>query len=229
MVPILLVYILIVFALVGIAIYEHVTISTLSLPIPHALTILTILLPLLSPATAYFTPRLLQPASHSTTTTTTTNNNNNNPNNNPDRALTRKPPPSPSRNPAVLPIALNLALLTTTTALLTLLSLPLLSPATAQCRLAQQWHALFSAHDGPAIRAIQDALACCGFRSPRDMAWPFPAPGPPGRGPNEACERQFAGRTEGCLRRWEGEMRRGAGAGVGDFLQQTLRVTKRCP
>ena len=36
---------------------------------------------------------------------------------------------------------------------------------------------MFVNKDGEGIRAIQDALGCCGFASTRDMAWPFPGPG----------------------------------------------------
>ena len=38
-----------------------------------------------------------------------------------------------------------------------------------------------------AIRGIQDALACCGFRTTVDQAWPFPRRG---RGPG-ACVDMF--------------------------------------
>ncbi|KAK4033072.1 hypothetical protein C8A01DRAFT_40488, partial [Parachaetomium inaequale] len=55
-----LLYALILLALTGIAIYEHITITTLSLPVSPALTILTILLPLLAPIATFSTPALFK-------------------------------------------------------------------------------------------------------------------------------------------------------------------------
>jgi hypothetical protein len=39
------------------------------------------------------------------------------------------------------------------------------------CLLSQKWLSFWKSHDAAAIRAIQDALTCCGFRSTSDMAW----------------------------------------------------------
>lgn len=60
---------------------------------------------------------------------------------------------------------------------------------------------MFHKKDGEGIKAIQDALGCCGFASTRDMAWPFPGRG---RGA-DACEVRFD-RTPGrCLDGLRGE------------------------
>ena len=60
---------------------------------------------------------------------------------------------------------------------------------------------MFHRKDGEGIRAIQDALGCCGFASTRDMAWPFPGAG---RGAG-ACEARFDGTASRCLDGLRGE------------------------
>lgn len=42
------------------------------------------------------------------------------------------------------------------------------------CSLSETWSHLFRSKNAAAIRTIQDTLACCGFQSPRDQAYPFP-------------------------------------------------------
>ncbi|KAH6622699.1 hypothetical protein F5144DRAFT_622843 [Chaetomium tenue] len=203
-----LLYGLIILALVGIAIYEHITISTLSLPVSPALTILTILLPLLSPLTTLLAPNLFKPPRNKN------NNNNNNTRNRHTLTIPHNPPTKTTLTPPTLTTLTTLAhllqLLLTTT-LTTLHTTHLTSPTTTSCLLSQRWRTLFQAHDARAVRAIQDALACCGFRSARDMAWPFP---PAGR---DACQTQF-GRTEACLPAWEGVWRGAVGAELGVCL-----------
>ena len=61
-----------------------------------------------------------------------------------------------------------------------------------------------------AIRAIQDALECCGLRSLRDDAWPFPGDG---RGAG-ACVEMY-GRTRACEGPWMGRSRMVLGTAVG--------------
>ena len=43
------------------------------------------------------------------------------------------------------------------------------------CPLEQEWKGMFKRHDAEGIRAIQDALNCCGFKSVVDMPYPFPS------------------------------------------------------
>lgn len=64
------------------------------------------------------------------------------------------------------------------------------------CEQQQRWQALFRAHDGGAIKHIQDVLQCCGFRNKNDMAFPFPAKGAP------ATCTQLTGRGQGCALPW---------------------------
>ena len=49
-----------------------------------------------------------------------------------------------------------------------------LSPSSLNCSLSSTWNLLFRAKDATAIRTIQDALHCCGFRTTHDQAYPFP-------------------------------------------------------
>lgn len=76
------------------------------------------------------------------------------------------------------------------------------------CLLEGKWKKLWTDHDGETIRAIQDALGCCGFRSVKDMAWPFPR-GRPGEG-GETCAVKY-GRTLACREPWQQAMGSAAG------------------
>jgi hypothetical protein len=42
------------------------------------------------------------------------------------------------------------------------------------CPLERTWRAWFRAKDATHIKAVQDALRCCGFNTYLDSAWPFP-------------------------------------------------------
>lgn len=42
------------------------------------------------------------------------------------------------------------------------------------CPLHDKWQEMRMSKDAKSIQRIQDAFNCCGFKSPRDMAWPFP-------------------------------------------------------
>jgi hypothetical protein len=61
-----------------------------------------------------------------------------------------------------------------------------------------------------AIRAIQDALNCCGLRSTVDRAWPFRD----ARHEVTACQEAF-GRARSCFEGWRGAERRVAGVILG--------------
>ncbi|KAK4235775.1 hypothetical protein C8A03DRAFT_36361 [Achaetomium macrosporum] len=195
---ILILYSLIILALIGIAIYEHITIATLSLPISPALTVLSILLPFLSLCTTLFTPHLFHPRS---------------PQNRNRKHITPSPfLPLPLQ--PLLPYILHISQQILTTILATLFAQPLTSPSTTSCLLHNKWLSLYSSHNADAIRRIQDSLACCGFRTPHDMAWPFPRGSHPSPG---TCEAQF-GRHTPCLPEWEETLRRVLGGELGVVL-----------
>ncbi|POS88397.1 hypothetical protein EPUL_000049 [Erysiphe pulchra] len=63
------------------------------------------------------------------------------------------------------------------------------------CALGERWQELFVNKDVQAIRAIQDNLECCGFRSVKDRAWPFKSNQP------SSCAQTY-GRSQSCLVPW---------------------------
>lgn len=48
-------------------------------------------------------------------------------------------------------------------------------PGSLDCGLRERWQSLFRAKDEDNVRRIQDTFECCGLTSVRDMAWPFPS------------------------------------------------------
>ncbi|KAF1808307.1 hypothetical protein P152DRAFT_226404 [Eremomyces bilateralis CBS 781.70] len=114
------------------------------------------------------------------------------------------------RNSGVRPI--QLAILTAMTIYITsigTLSGTYLSTGDSiTCSLETQWRHLFQNKDEQRVRAIQDAFRCCGFRTPRDMPWPFPSASH-GIDPT-TCSHQFR-RSASCLGPWMAEERKAAG------------------
>ncbi|GAB7337054.1 hypothetical protein MBLNU457_g2462t1 [Dothideomycetes sp. NU457] len=99
-----------------------------------------------------------------------------------------------------------------------------IAPRTAlKCALEERWRDMFRAKDGETVARIQDAFQCCGLRSSRDMAFPFPG----GRHGADACEVRYE-RTMGCFEAWEGRERVVAGimmaVTVGVFLWMLVIV-----
>lgn len=82
-------------------------------------------------------------------------------------------------------------------------SATLLSPLLQDCMLSAQWQTFFSAKDGAAVRRIQDSLDCCGLRTTRHQAFPFPDESHDAR----ACVLAY-GRTSACLPRLQSEYTR---------------------
>ncbi|KAF5854898.1 hypothetical protein ETB97_010878 [Aspergillus alliaceus] len=76
----------------------------------------------------------------------------------------------------------------------------LVAPDLLLCQLNNQWQSYFHNKDSRAIRAIQDSLHCCGFRSTKDRAWPFKG----GANGDDACVRQI-GYDRACLEPWQQE------------------------
>lgn len=71
----------------------------------------------------------------------------------------------------------------------------ILPPSALKCGLNEKWQLLFVQKDWDAIRAIQDALDCCGLNSVVDRAFPFV---PSGR---SNCTEIF-GRNKSCFADW---------------------------
>ncbi|KAK3343652.1 hypothetical protein B0T25DRAFT_521762 [Lasiosphaeria hispida] len=116
----------------------------------------------------------------------------------------------PRLTSTLFPWALQAAQLVLTTILSTLL----LSPVPL-CILETKWRSFWTSHDAQSIRAIQDALDCCGFRSVKDMAWPFPSK--EGGDDVVACAARF-GRSEACSGPWEAALRGEMGGLAGVVL-----------
>lgn len=68
------------------------------------------------------------------------------------------------------------------------------NPETASCWLESMWKEAFQQKDDRLIRDTQNALSCCGFRSPIDKAWPFPSK----QFGADACVKAF-NRQKSCL------------------------------
>ncbi|KAK3396754.1 hypothetical protein B0T20DRAFT_480375 [Sordaria brevicollis] len=231
MITLSLIYTLITLALLAFAIYQHIHAQSLSLPISPFLTLLTIFLPLLSAFnTAYLYHLSSRPSSSSanrpkllTTHSSTITPNPANPSQQlthhlrPHTHLPHSPPPTPNLR-SLLPsvsqtlqttqLVLSIILLTLATSSLTSSPFSLPSDSLERCALEQTWSSYFRSHDADTIRKIQDALKCCGFRSPRHMSWPFPSGNPDegGKGTGQ-CQSMWPDRKEGCAKGWEQEFR----------------------
>ncbi|KAK1825955.1 hypothetical protein QBC39DRAFT_365568 [Podospora conica] len=176
-------YPLLILALAGVAIYEHQKSLSLSLPLSPLLTALSILLPLLAALNALYHPSLL--------------------------ALSRAKNASTAQK--LLPTLLQALQLILTTVLATLLASDTLPSPARDCLLETRWKGFWTAHDAESIRKVQDALSCCGFRTVKDMVWPFPHGAPGGGGPGAAdCVARF-GRTVACREPWQRAMQDSAG------------------
>ncbi|KAL6249586.1 hypothetical protein RBB50_003439 [Rhinocladiella similis] len=44
-----------------------------------------------------------------------------------------------------------------------------------QCNMENRWKQMFRSKNEASVRAIQNALRCCGYNSLHDRAWPFPS------------------------------------------------------
>jgi hypothetical protein len=179
-------YLLLLTTLAAYALHRN---DYLSLPIPNILGALCIALPPLAGVALETTISLLATAnnnsSKSLSLTTTTNN---------------RSRISPARATQIQHSVLAL-LLIYETAIATLAGTYLHAP---ECGLREKWQGMFHAKDSQGIRAIQEALKCCGFGSTKDMAWPFPGQG---RGAGE-CVARAEGAVGRCLDGLRGEERR---------------------
>lgn len=186
--------------------YEHVTSVTLSLPLTPALTFCTILLPLFA-AGNLLSLRYLWPHRSKSS----------------NRRIVVK-----LSQLLLSPIILQTLQAIFTTILATLYFTDLVPTNTAlrDCKLATQWQHLFHIKDARSIRTIQDALQCCGFRSVRDMAWPFAGSVSDGEGGQ--CAAMFD-RTRACRVPWAAALQRSAGVNFGVVLAVgVLQVSVLC-
>lgn len=61
-----------------------------------------------------------------------------------------------------------------------------------QCNMENRWKQMFRSKNEASVRAIQNALRCCGYNSLHDRAWPFPS---------HDIDAQACERTQGYARR----------------------------
>lgn len=108
--------------------------------------------------------------------------------------------------PVFLPGTVTIALLLIyETVVATLAGTHIAPNAALICGLQERWHALFTAKDATAVRRIQDTFQCCGLRDASDMAWPFPDGG---HGADACLVRYGGDRAGGCLEPWRAEEKR---------------------
>jgi len=89
------------------------------------------------------------------------------------------------------------------TVLATLAGTHIAPPGSLDCALRERWTELFKAKDGEKIARIQDGFQCCGLRSVRDMAFPFPD----ASHGSEACVVRYE-RGTACMDAWREEERK---------------------
>lgn len=159
--------------------YEHVNSVTLSFPLSPVLTFLTILLPLLAAANAFALPYLTRSSMHT-----------------PKSLLNPTHPAIPQVLQGIL-----------TTVLATLYATYIVPGDAQTCELSTLWQRLFRGKNDQAIRAVQDTFECCGFRSVKDMAWPFPPAAVP-------CTTRFD-RDLACHGPWTSALQRNSGVQFG--------------
>lgn len=174
--------------------YEHTNSVTFSLPLSPVLTFLTILLPLFAAANATALPYLLREKARSP----------------------RRLPVTLLAHPAVTQGIQGILI----AAFATLYTTYMVPGATRDCSLSTIWLRLFRAKDAQSIKVVQDAFECCGFRSVRDMAWPF-AP------VDVECAQRFD-RALSCQGPWTSALQRSAGVELGVvIIVAILQVCKR--
>ena len=93
-----------------------------------------------------------------------------------------------------------LALMAIIDAVLVTLASAQLPPNILACTLQDQWRTMFRQKQSTKIRRIQNSLKCCGLKSSRDMAWPFPNK----KTKAGACESTL-GRHVSCLGGWQNQ------------------------
>ncbi|OGM47524.1 hypothetical protein ABOM_004261 [Aspergillus bombycis] len=145
--------------------------TTLYLPLPISLSATTTILPILTPIFLFLARFLSSPPTTGTNTPTFRN------------------------RFAASVISYLLTILPS--GLATLALTYLFAPDLLVCQLNNQWQSYYHNKDARAIRAIQDSLHCCGFRSVKDRAWPFKDKS---HG-DDACVRQI-GYDRACLGPW---------------------------
>jgi len=127
--------------------YAYSQIRYLSLPIPQALALFTVVLPLITGISTQGVYGLIQRASKKEQYQLTI--------------------------PLIAVIGFQLMY---ETIIATLALAHIVPPSSLNCHLDSRWTRLYRLHDGRAIRTIQDSFECCGLNSVADRAFPFGSP-----------------------------------------------------
>ncbi|KAM7203952.1 hypothetical protein V8F33_001923 [Rhypophila sp. PSN 637] len=208
----ILLYLVVIAGLFGVAIYEHTTASSLFLPVSSTLTVLAILLPVLSLCNTIYYHQSSSSSSSAQSSPLSLPPPGNGPSS--SSSLTTPTPTKKITLPGTLQFtqaALTIFLLATFFSISTSGEA---GPLT-ECLLSSKWKSLWTTHNAEAIRKIQDQLVCCGFRSVKDMAWPFPSGNPEdGKKKHVDCVARY-GRHESCMTKWEGELNSLVGGEMG--------------
>ncbi|OAA54861.1 iron transport multicopper oxidase FET3 precursor [Cordyceps fumosorosea ARSEF 2679] len=180
--------------LFAVAVVLHFHSLHLSLPIPAAVTILTVIIPIAAFLNAFVYPNLLRDSSTSSSSSSSSS-------------------PSWQR---LLPGALQGLQAILAAVLATLLAQGFASsPATRACALDAAWDALYRARDADAVRLVQDTLGCCGYSDVDDRAFPFASL------IQQTCA-QIYGRDRACAAPWRAAMETHAGIAFGVVMAVAL-------
>ncbi|PBP28456.1 tetraspanin Tsp3 [Diplocarpon rosae] len=138
---------LLLLALTATAGYAYSQIRSLSLPIPRALALFTVVLPFITGISARGSYGLVRRSANVE--------------------------PYQLTIPLIAVIGFQLIY---ETIIATLALTHILPPIALNCGLQSKWLQLHRVKDADAIRAIQDTFACCGLNTVRDHSWPFTEP-----------------------------------------------------
>ncbi|KAK2629614.1 hypothetical protein QTJ16_000434 [Diplocarpon rosae] len=127
--------------------YAYSQIRSLSLPIPRALALFTVILPFITGISARSTYGLVRRSANAE--------------------------PYQLTIPLIAVIGFQLIY---ETIIATLALTHIVPPIALNCGLQSKWLQLHRVKDADAIRAIQDTFACCGLNTVRDHSWPFTEP-----------------------------------------------------
>ncbi|RDL36032.1 Uncharacterized protein BP5553_06644 [Venustampulla echinocandica] len=132
--------------LTAVAGYSFSKIRSLSLPIPEALALFTVVLPIITGISVQSAYGIIQRS-------------------------TRK-----KKHQIAIPLIAVVGFQLYETIVATLALTHMLPPSSLRCGLETKWGNLYRSKNAEAIRRIQDSLNCCGLNSVRDRAFPFGSP-----------------------------------------------------
>jgi len=155
---------LLLLLLTALAGYAYSQIRYLSLPIPQALALFTLVLPFITGISIQGTYSLIQRS------------------------------PKNEQYQLTIPLIMVIGFqLMYETIVATLAITHIIPPSALDCALKERWTALWKSGNGNALRAIQDSFDCCGFSTLQNQAFPFGSPSPCAEvyGRSQSCARTW--------------------------------------